>query len=400
MADISKITLPSGTTQDIKDATARAAISNIHQFEYIVSTSAANTPKDVQWKSGSTTITGTLVAASTTMYKIYLVPDNMDGSSGSNDSYREYITVSDGASTPTYSWERFGSTHLPDMNNYVANKSGHSGGTAGDFAYADTGHITWGNHSTETVLKSTVTATVPKPSGTTKYLKLTKTTGSANALTGLGDPSTDSFVKSYPGATSKLVTTSIIGVQSSTTTASKATAGTAKDIAKAASSATTVASGSLGTETSTRTADTPMWGATVSNETLSFTFKPISTTSVTSAVSNGTITPYTFTDVTVPIKNTSTTTVGTGSVAANGSGGTVMTGLGTATTASAVTGYPEPTSEAFLTDVTASTTSTSTDGPAVITAVSTSGTNNVTFASGHTATVIKGLGTATVYPDT
>jgi len=76
------------------------------------------------------------------MYKIYLVPDNMDGSSGSNDSYREYITVSDGASTPTYSWERFGSTHLPDMNAYVKNKSGHSGGIAGDFAYADTGHVT------------------------------------------------------------------------------------------------------------------------------------------------------------------------------------------------------------------------------------------------------------------
>lgn len=398
MADISKITLPSGTTQDIKDATARAAISNIHQFEYIVCTSAANTPKDVQWKSGSTTITGTLVAASTTMYKIYLVPDNMDGSSGNGDSYREYITVSDGASTPTYSWERFGSTHLPDMNDYVKNKSGHSGGIAGDFAYADTGHVTQGNHTTATVLKSTVTATVPKPSGTTKYLKLTKTTGTA--LTGLGDPSTDTFVKSYPGTTSKLTTTTVTGVQASTTTASKATAGTAVAVAKAGT-ATTVASGSLGTETSTRGDNTPMWGATVSNETLSFTFKPISTTSVTPAVSNGNITPYTFADVTVPIKNTSATTVATGAVATGSSGASVMVGLGTPTTASAITDYAEPSSDTFLKDVTASTTTTSTDGPAVITAVSTSGTNNVTFAtSGNTAAAITGLGTATVYPDT
>jgi len=70
MADISKITLPSGTTYDLKDATARSAIANIHQFEYIVCTEAGNTPKDIQWKSGTTTITGTLAAASTTMYKI------------------------------------------------------------------------------------------------------------------------------------------------------------------------------------------------------------------------------------------------------------------------------------------------------------------------------------------
>lgn len=394
--EISKITLPSGTTYDIKDATARSAIANIHQFEYMVCTEAGNTPKDVQWKSGSTTITGTLVAASTTMYKIYLVPDNMGTHSGDEGSYQEWITISTGTSTVTYSWERFGSTHLPDMNNQVKNKSGHSGGTAGNFAYADTGTIAWGTHTKATVLKSDVIATVPKPSGTTKYLKLTPTTGTA--LTGLGDPSTDTFVKSYPGSTSKLTTTFITGVQSSTTTASKATAGTAVAVAKAGT-AVTVASGSLGTETDTRTANTPMWGATVVNETLSFTFKPLSTTSVTPAVSNGSITPYTFADVTVPIKNTSATTVATGAVAAGSSGASVMTGLGTPTTASAVTDYPNPTTDTFIKSETASTTTTSTDGPAVITAVSTSGTNNVTFnTSGHTAEAITALGSATVNP--
>ena len=68
----------------------------------------------------------------------------------------------------------------------------------------------------------------------------------------------------------------------------------------------------LGTETATQTANTPMWGATVANETLSFTFKPINTTSVTPAVSNGTITPYTFADVTVPKAAATATTVATG----------------------------------------------------------------------------------------
>lgn len=173
----------------------------------------------------------------------------------------------------------------------------------------------------------------------------------SKALTGLGTPSTDSFVKSYPGSTSKLTTTTITGVSGSTT-ASKATAGTAVSVAKAGTAAT-VASGSLGTETSTRTADTPMWGASVTNETLSFTFKPLSTTSVTPAVSNGTITPYTFADVTVPEAAANATTVATGAVAANSTGATVLVGLGTASTGSAITGIT-PTDSNFVTSASVS----------------------------------------------
>lgn len=397
MADISQITMPTGTTYNIKDATARSAISNLHSFEYIVSTDAASTPKDVTWTSGSTTITGTLVAASTTMYKIYLVPDNSVTDEG---AYREYITIRTGTSSYTYTWERFGSTHLPDMNNYVKNKSGHSGGTAGDFAYANTGSISWGTHTTATVLKSSVTATVPKTSSTTKYLKLTKSSDSA--ITGLGDATMDTFVKSYPGTTSKLTTTTVIGVQSTTTTASKATAGTAVAVAKTGTAVSAVTGiNTSATSPAEAASNTCLWSATVTGEVLSFAYKPFSTSSITPAVSNGTITPYTFADVTVPIKNTSATTVATGAVAAGSSGATVMTGLGTATTASAVTAYASPTTGTFLTDVTASTTSTSSDGPAVVTAVSTSGTNAVTFAtSGNTASAITALGTATVNPVT
>ena len=120
MPEISKITLPSGSTYDIKDATAREAIANIHTFDYLVCTNAGNTPKDVQWKSGATTITGTLVAASTTMYKIYLVPQDND----TGDYYDEYITVN--PSGTTYQWEKFGSTQI-NIDNLKA------------FAYADTG---------------------------------------------------------------------------------------------------------------------------------------------------------------------------------------------------------------------------------------------------------------------
>ena len=59
-------------------------------------------------------------------------------------------------------------------------------------------------------------------------------------------------------------------------------------------------------------------------------------TTVTSAKAADTtrkITPYTFADVTVPVKATSATTVATGSVSTTASGAGVLIGLGTATTA-------------------------------------------------------------------
>lgn len=131
MANLTQIELPSGSVYDLVDQGARDLIDAINNWEYVVCTSAANTPKDVQWVSGSTTITGTLVAASTTMYKIYLVPST----NGTNDIYDEYVTVN--PSGTTYKWEMFGNTALPDMTQYVKNKSGHSGGTAGNLAYKD-----------------------------------------------------------------------------------------------------------------------------------------------------------------------------------------------------------------------------------------------------------------------
>ena len=92
MADISKITLPSGTTYDIKDAVARQMASS--GVSFIISTNASTTPKDVTWDSGDTTITGTLVASADTTGKFYLLPDT---TAGGKDIYAEYVTVEDGS---------------------------------------------------------------------------------------------------------------------------------------------------------------------------------------------------------------------------------------------------------------------------------------------------------------
>lgn len=123
--EISQITLPDNHTYDLRDS----RVDNLNGWSYVVCTSASNTPKDVTWNNAGTTVTGTLVASSDTMFKIYLVPDN----NGTNDIYDEYITVNPSGST--YKWEMFGNTKLPDMSQYAKNASGHSGGTVAELAY-------------------------------------------------------------------------------------------------------------------------------------------------------------------------------------------------------------------------------------------------------------------------
>ena len=158
---LTQIELPSGSVYDLHDS----RVDSLNNWEYVVCTDASNTPKDVTWDSGGTTITGTLVASADTMYKIYLVPDT----NGTNDTFDEYITVNPSGST--YQWEMFGNTKLPDMNQYVKNKSGHSGGTAGDLAYKDSasGSVTVPKTytSSTTVSTATTSAESVSVSGTT-----------------------------------------------------------------------------------------------------------------------------------------------------------------------------------------------------------------------------------------
>lgn len=140
MPYISEITLPSGSVYSIKDQEARDLIASIHKWDYIISEDAATTPYGVTWEDEGVTITGTLVASDDTMYKIYLVK----ATAAAHNVYAEYITIKKEVSpttdppTYTYSWEKFGSVELPDLTQYVKNKAGHEGDTAGDLAYKNT----------------------------------------------------------------------------------------------------------------------------------------------------------------------------------------------------------------------------------------------------------------------
>lgn len=83
-----------------------AAIAGVNQFNIIVSSNAANTPKGVKWESDSTTITGTLEATSADAHTVYYVKSF----NGTNDSYDEYMAVSG-------VWEKLGNTDV-NLTNY------------------------------------------------------------------------------------------------------------------------------------------------------------------------------------------------------------------------------------------------------------------------------------------
>lgn len=372
MADISRITLPNGVTYDIKDSVARSAIAQGISFH--IATDAATTPAGVTWDNDGTIITGTLVASADTT-GFYLVPaKNASG----KDIYSEYVAVDNGG----YFWERLGDTDfsIEELIDLI------------DVELTLTKDSVLGADTTFTAQSSSVTFT-----------------GGTN----------DTFVKSYPGSAQKLATTSIKGVGTDTTfnavnantsvtatntvfgtdttaskvtttsktatnlvlgtatTASKATAGTAVTLAKPASSATSVSRITL-SDGNTSILET----ATVNGETLVIGDAAVTQSSVTGTNGSQSITPYTFTNVTVPVvtsndtvtfdavssatdvtvpvvtsnnsvtaTNTTTksvtaatsaanaTVVATGKVAStDANGDSVLIGLGTATTASAVTG--------------------------------------------------------------
>ena len=185
-------------------------------------------------------------------------------------------------------------------------------------------------------------------------------------------------VTNIEGKFNKLVTTSITGVSASdSTTASKATAGTPKDVATIgaeinygtadvgdtvtvatrATAATQVASGTITTKKTADSTACAMYTAEVDESAEVLILSPVTvtlgtksiyeaagTTEVTSAVAadtsrkvyaakaNGSITPYTFADVTVPVA-ANAITVATGAATTAGTGATIMTDLGTITTA-------------------------------------------------------------------
>ena len=286
MPDISKIQLPSGNTYDIKDAYARQLIAGGTVFSIAWDGSStptvANIPYGITVTYNETDYTGTKTASSSDVGTFFLVK-----SGTAPNKYDEFVVIRAGAGTTldpyTYSWEQLGSDEV-DLSGL------------GSLAYKDSvtlstgdGDVVLGESTTFTAASSSVTfsgGSTDKCLGSdaTFTTSVTPTTTNIKATasgTAVGASGTDTFVKSYPGATSKLVTTTVPNVTSAGSASTWAFAlGTGDD------SETLIISGANGSAPTLGTAKT----------------------------------------------------VATGSLDSNGGGGSVMTGLGTATTASAVTG--------------------------------------------------------------
>ena len=270
MADISKITLPSGNTYDIKDATARQLIAGGVVFSVawdgISTPTIANIPAGVTVTYSSTDYTGTMAASAETMGTFYLVKTG----TGTN-KYDEYVTIRTGASgSYTYAWEKLGTQEV-DLSGL------------GSLAYKNS--VTVNTGSGDVVLGEATTFT------------------NASSSVSFSGGSTDTFVKSYPGTTSKLATTSIPNVTGNTNV-------TIPNVTSAGSASTWSFAMGSGNDAETLIIS----GANSTAPTLG-------TALSASKVTLGTA-----------------ITAATGSLSDSGSGGSVMTGLGTATTASAVTG--------------------------------------------------------------
>lgn len=365
---IKEVTLPSGNTYWLKDDEVRQWIGDgtTSGAEKRISDAEAEIQKlsnATHWlgvttttlTDGSTTNPITIGGESVTAVSGDIVQD----SNGNEYIFNGTAWQALGSSVGTlkaFAYADTGEVTITPAGTNASSAVTFSGGTTDDVLGENTtftnstSSVSFAAHTTATVLKSDVTATVPKTSSTTKYLTASAsgtTVGVATsdtAITSLGNPSTETFVKSYPGATSKLVTTSVPNVTSVGTAAS--------------------------------------WDARVSNETLLFEWVANTPATLGTAI-----------------------TAATGALAADGGGSSVMTGLGTAVTASGVTGYANATSDTFAKTVSVTAQpsitltagdTTSTGAVDIVTAVGTSGTDSVTFTTtGHTADAITALGAAT-----
>lgn len=402
MPDISKITLPSGTTYDIKDAVARQAIAGgvsfIIAWDGSTTPVVAEIPKGVVVIYNGTSYTGTLETEDAQVGAFYLIKDtnnftkrseivNAISGQGAPGPYYVLdkqllsttdITLKNGngivVSSSLYSvtknseqsvisftqanydsitkpitatyltesldiydeyvpvdnyWEKIGNTEV-DLKDVVTNVFIATKPTATVIGSG----ATLSNTQPTVALATGATAGTGVVSVATGINSASASGGnvawnskdSVTALTGLGIPSTQTAVKSVSPTTAKLATSTVTGVQSSTTTASKATAATSQTTA-------------TGTGTTSSTNTDWLKGVSVSNETLTIGAATLNTQ---------TTTQQTFSDVTVPIKANSATTVATGSTTSSGSGADIVTDVSVGDTFNAVTGYASPTSDTVI----------------------------------------------------
>ncbi len=235
MPEISKITLPSNNTYDIKDATARSTIAsevtrlegligNITSIKFVVAwdgSSApvvANIPAGVTVTYNGTTYTGTKAASSADAGTFYLVHS---GSTAKN-TFDEYVIV---GSTPA--WEKIGTTDV-DLSGYVTDVSLSKQtdvvlGEATTFTNSSSS-VSFSGGTTDVVLgeATTFTASGTAVAKTTKYLSASASgtavgaNGTASVISSIPTFTTDEFMQDVTAVSQKLVQTTVPNVTGNT----------------------------------------------------------------------------------------------------------------------------------------------------------------------------------------
>ena len=395
MADISKITLPSGNTYDIKDAVAREMISG--GVSFIVAWDGTGTPDAAAIPKGVVAggVTGTLEAADAQSGAFYLVKSSSTPSSQTLDIYDEYVVIG----SDTKSWEKIGDTqlNLADVVTDVSltkqtdvvlgeNTTFTNGSSAVTFTGGTT-DVALGENTTFTSSTPTITVT-PK----TTYIKGSASgvavgaNGTAAAVTGYPDATSDTFVKSVSAdTTKKLVTTTVPNVTGNTSvsipnvtgndsvTANKST--WSFTMGSGAAAETLIIGGGNGSDVSASKV-TLGSNLTATNTTLG-TAKTVATGAATTAGTGAAI----VTDITI------------------GDSASALTGLGTPSTANALTGV-KVTSQPTVTLATDTTSGTGKVQVATGISSATSSQPTITVGTNDKVTAVTNVGTGTAAAQT
>ena len=211
MADISKITLPSGSTYDIKDAVARNAIAG--GVTFIIAWDGTGTPVAANVPRGITVsgVTGALAPSSAQAGAFYLVKSSTTPGAETLDIYDEYVVIKpDLSDNTTWFWEKIGDTKL-NLTDVV------TGVTL--------------NKATDTAVGTDATFTVTQPTislSTTATAESGKTVSVTTGLSGKGSNGSSVGVLTALGnpATTSVLTGVKVTTQPTITLATGATAGT------------------------------------------------------------------------------------------------------------------------------------------------------------------------------
>lgn len=280
MPIVDRIKLPSGNVYELRDADAQSKLNNVYTKSETYSRAEVQEVVADAMKGGYVAVTVLPAASDGTMGHIYLIP----GTTVSGDNTRiEYVTIRSGSEGAyTYAWEELGTTELNLDNLDLVKGSG------------------------DMVLGESTTFSVSKPS-----VNITGTTS-------------DNFIKSYPGTTGKLVTTTVPNVTGNSDVSIPNVTGNSDvsipNVTSVGSASTWGFSMGTGNESTTLIISGGNGSAPTLGSALSASKVTLGTALSASKVTLGTA-----------------KTVATGEVTSNGSGSSVMTGLGSATTASAVT---------------------------------------------------------------